>query len=541
MFTMAFTGCNGDGTGTGNTVTIAVIHPNGKPDTLTFACDAPEATVQALFGMTAYPGSTPVAATYTDSSTSPSPFKKEGMTASRSSNRVTGVYKDNLLTPWSLNGQCVGSISVLCAAGGRHAGASSSVKVIRSGSGTSYVYTVGYWDPVVVNNNWYTPRIISAPTGSTAVSIKTFQDGGISMGMNGGWVGKATAQVISFFLLSSLTTPLKFAFKTNATSTTYTTTNTIAFTPAAPSTGFLNDGATVVTGGYLTPAQLTGIKADLNAQIVAAAVKGQATAGAISDIIQMDQGKNTAERKSAVGLAGAGAKFVEYQITFATVTITPTYLVDNMYGLKVVDANGADLPLSVASPTASWDTPALSSLGLTGTYSQGVSNLPVAWATTLQTYNAAPLQYSPFYVQPSTLSGDVNTGNAFKKITCYARWNAFQPLSFYSGSGNGGVVSDVLNRPYAIGYSVLGEAISRNLNIAKMINKAGSVVRADENSGKTMRAILYTRTQTADLKASRLYTSLSFYSPDPSVRLTSSTLLSLSPSACCLSIQWRTL
>jgi ABC-type phosphate transport system substrate-binding protein len=95
-----------------------------------------------------------------------------------------------------------------------------------------------------------------------------------------------------------------------------------------------------------------------------------------------------------------------------------------------------------------------------------------------------PLQGTAFYNQPSASTGDASTGNAFKKITCYTRWNAFQPQSFYSGSGNGGVVSDVLNRPYAIGYSVLGEAISRSLNIAKMINKAGSVVNADANSGK---------------------------------------------------------
>ncbi len=475
MFTMTFSGCAGDGNGSGATVTIAVIHPDGQPDTLTFACDAPEATVQALFGMTAYPTSpkpTAVAGVdwYTGSSTSPSPFSSLGMTAGRSTNMLKGIYADNGATPWALNGYCVGSTTAPCAPGGAYAGASSSVKVTRSGSATNYVYTVGYWDPVVVNNNWYTPQVIAST--SATVAISTFQDGGITMAMNGGWVGGATAQVMSFFLSTTMTgATYKFAVQALPP--------TAAFTPGA---GTLNDGR-AVSGGYLSPAQLATLTTDLNTQIVAAGVTGQAAAGAIASISQMDKGTTTASRKSAVGLGSV--EFVEYQITFATVATTPTYLTPtDGSGLRIVDAaTGAALPLSVSSPTGSWAGALLSSLGLTVGYSQG-SALPAAWVTTFQTYNAAPLQGKSFYNQPSTSTGDAGTGNAFKKITCYTRFNAFQPQSFYSGSGNGGVVSDVLNRPYAIGYSVLGEAISRNLNVAKMINKAGSVVNADANSGK---------------------------------------------------------
>ena len=236
MFTVTFKGCDGTGVdGTASmSVTLAVIAPNGQPDAITFKCDQSVASVQALFGLTAtFPA--PGSGVATASSTSPNPFAnkfayKQSSNLVSSTSGATAVAMDNGVTPASLyhafnttNGYT----------GPLANGQANSVHVSRSGASTGYTYTIGYWDPNVVSNNWYQPTVLSvSPStgGSFQAAVATFQEGGLVNTYPTASVA-ATVPVISLFLSTSLTTPITFQWKTAATAAAINGSTAFSITP----------------------------------------------------------------------------------------------------------------------------------------------------------------------------------------------------------------------------------------------------------------------------------------------------------------------
>ena len=497
MFTVAFGGCTGDGSGSGQQVTLAVMAPNGKPDAVTFACDAPAAIVQAAFGTTY--GFTPGggAAGASCSSTicgaSTNPFSNSAV-VSKTVNTVNGVVQDNGKTPWMLFKSCAGNSSY-CAA----SGAASSVKVYRSGaSPASYTYTVGYWDPNTVALNWHQPNDIATTGSGLTVTVATFQEGGLTNQYPTVTLA-ATTQVISMFLSTSLNGAIVLQWQTVAGGPLIST----SASPLTPKNGLLcacgqiSSGAcTALTGTPATcpftgTSDLTTLLNAINTAVGTTAVPLKVppvTATSPPGITQTYSAAAnaanarafTANSATCVGTANTlnvaanvgCSGWIEYQITF-TADSTYTYFANSAYGLNVMDYSTGT---AVAFPNAA----ANGANSITP-----LANLPLAFAMPLTTYLAKPLSTSPFYV--SSLSTNSNYGatqSTGAAVTCFSRFNGFKPWTIYSGNGNPGVVAEVVNRPYTIGYSVLGDALLRNLNIAKMVNKAGFVVTANQNSGK---------------------------------------------------------
>ena len=488
MFTVAFSGCTGDGSGTGQQVTLAVMAPNGKPDAVTFACDAPAATVQAAFGTTY--GFTPGggAAGASCSSTicgaSTNPFSNSAV-VSKTVNTVNGVVQDNGKTPWMLFKSCAGNSSY-CAA----TGAASSVKVYRSGAlPASYTYTVGYWDPNTVALNWHQPNDIASTGSGLTVTVATFQEGGLTNQYPTVTLA-ATTQVISMFLSTSLNGAIVLQWQTVAGGPLFST----SASPLTPKSGLLcacgqiSSGAcTALTGTPATcpftgTSDLTTLKNAINTAVTAG---GATPVTAVTSITQTYSTQAGAANSRAAGGASCTPStmnaattttgcsgWIEYQITFTT-SSAYTYFASSAYGLNIMDySTGTAVAFSnaVANGANSITTTAI---------------LPLAFAMPLTTYLAKPLSTSPFYASsPSTNTNYGATQSTGAAVTCFSRFNGFKPWTIYSGNGNPGVVSEVVNRPYSIGYSVLGDALLRNLNIAKMVNKAGFVVTANQNSGK---------------------------------------------------------
>ena len=495
MFTVTFAGCTGDGSGTtGQQVTLAVMAPNGKPDAVTFRCDAPAVTVQAAFGTTW--SFTPGASTSSCPSTSAicgastNPFSNSAV-VSITANTVNGVAQDNGKTPWMLFQSCAGNSSYCSTSG-----AASSVKVSRSGAlPSSYTYTVGYWDPNTIGLNWHQPSVIYTETGLTA-TIATFQEGGLTNTYPSGAAPAATVPVMSMFLSTSLNgATIVLQWRATATGPLIATTATTLATTLIPKNGLLcacgqiSNGActALVSGACPATAGTSDLQTLVNAINTAAGATAAAPAvKSITQTYSLQAGAaNTRAAASAtctgttntlnVGNIGCSG-WIEYQITF-TASPSYTYFTNSQYGLKAMDySSGTAVAFSnsVAMGANSVTTSAI---------------LPLAFATPLTTYIGAPFTTAPFYASSPSASVNTNYGatqSTGVAITCFVRFNGFKPWTIYSGSGNPGVVAEVVNRPYSIGYSVLGDAILRNLNVAKMINKAGSVVTANQNSGKTI-------------------------------------------------------
>ena len=57
-----------------------------------------------------------------------------------------------------------------------------------------------------------------------------------------------------------------------------------------------------------------------------------------------------------------------------------------------------------------------------------------------------------------------------------------QVVHHNTGQGGGGVIASVVNTPYSIGYAVLGDANSKKLTAAKMVNKYGALAEATSSS-----------------------------------------------------------
>ena len=86
---------------------------------------------------------------------------------------------------------------------------------------------------------------------------------------------------------------------------------------------------------------------------------------------------------------------------------------------------------------------------------------------TLTTSNNYPIFYDSVTVYGYSKSG---------KYSCYKRELNYTQFSVNTGYGNSGVISEVLNIPYSIGYSVLDDALNANLAISRLINLAGFFV-----------------------------------------------------------------
>lgn len=84
----------------------------------------------------------------------------------------------------------------------------------------------------------------------------------------------------------------------------------------------------------------------------------------------------------------------------------------------------------------------------------------------------------PLFYDSAHPQGYANSG----RYTCYRRDMNMEPLNYYTGNGNQGVIAEVTSMPYVIGYSVLQDAKLLNLPTANMINKAGSIVTATSDS-----------------------------------------------------------
>ena len=140
----------------------------------------------------------------------------------------------------------------------------------------------------------------------------------------------------------------------------------------------------------------------------------------------------------------------------------------------------------------------------------GASTLPPAFTAVFTNYIASPFKSSLFYSVPTATIGGASTQQGSLQITCYMRFNGFQPLTYYAGASDS-LVADVVNRKYSIGYVqgrdlmrpfpsynlpfppipalshmyryvVLGDTILKKLNVPLMINKAGKVVQANQDS-----------------------------------------------------------
>jgi len=454
MFTVTMSGCT-----TSQTVTLGVVNPNGSPDTVSFACDATAAQVQQAFGLTysgSYSGSTAAAST-----TSKVPFGSGTFLAS--SNIVSGTPVDNLVTPYSQQTSWAGTPTTPTT-GWQGAGQGYSVQVLRSGTATGYTYTIGYWDPMVVQQNWYTPSVLAVGSGLTA-NVYTFQEGGLANLLTASTTQPTVSQVVSFFVSTSVSTAIALQWKdaTGALKTTSTVT---------PNLGVLSTTAT--TG------DLDTLKASING----------IAAGAVSGIVA----------KGKKGPNSATACFYEYQITFTAPTSASAYsfyyFADSVTGLQVVDmSSGTAAAFSTTGFTCGSGTQNSMPTAFTATYTnsqwKGVVNaVDIAGksfgvsASSQAAINAIyqPFNYAPFYMNAPSINTAYGTNQGNRKVTCYMRFAGFNPWSIFTGQGNPGLVSEVLNRPYTIGYSVLGDAITRSLNVAQMINKAGKVVAANQNS-----------------------------------------------------------
>ena len=475
MFTVTFAGCTGDGSGSGQKVTLAVMAPNGKPDAVQFACDAPAATVQAAFGTTYsfIPGTTPTCSS-SICGASANPFGNSAV-VSKTVNTVSGTPTDNGKTPWMLFKSCAGNSSYCSTTG-----AASSVHVSRSGAlPSSYTYTVGYWDPNTIGLNWHQPNDIATIGTGLTTTIATFQEGGLTNTYLFGSTITATTQVMSMFLSTSLSTAIVAQWQATSTGPLITTTSIKPTGGVLCACGQISTGACTALVSGACPA--TAGTSDLKALLTA--INTAAGATAVTAITQTYSAQSSGANARAAGSASCTAStinvgtigcsgWIEYQITF-TASSDYTYFANNAYGLNIMDySSGAAVAFanSAAMGANSVSTSAI---------------LPLAFATQFLKYDAAPLKTAPFYASaPSINTNYGTTQSTGAAVTCFMRKNSFKPWTIYSGNGNPGVVAEVVNRPYSIGYSVLGDAILRNLNVAKMINKAGFVVQANQNSGK---------------------------------------------------------
>jgi ABC-type phosphate transport system substrate-binding protein len=89
--------------------------------------------------------------------------------------------------------------------------------------------------------------------------------------------------------------------------------------------------------------------------------------------------------------------------------------------------------------------------------------------TTLQTHNNFPIFYDSSSPGGFGISG---------KYTCYKRQQNYTAFAYRTGSGNPGVIAEVVATPNSIGYSVLGDAIQNSIPSASMINRAGKIIEA---------------------------------------------------------------
>lgn len=97
--------------------------------------------------------------------------------------------------------------------------------------------------------------------------------------------------------------------------------------------------------------------------------------------------------------------------------------------------------------------------------------------------------YDNFHASANITSDETNFGNNYgiPKLNagfycCYRRQDNYDKWCYDTGNTNTGTVSEVMSYPYSISYAGLYDSVRNNIAVARMINKAGTIVTASKTS-----------------------------------------------------------
>ena len=147
-------------------ITLSVVNARFIPDVVTFPCNAPASVVQAAFGLAGFKGST-----LANRPSSPDPFPP-----------IFNSPDNGVLPP------------------------TYSTYVDATLNAGVMTYTIGLWDPKMINTNWWEPTVLSR-NKTVSVNIATFQEGGLP---NSVTATKPTLAKISSVFIRSTSTPYNF-------------------------------------------------------------------------------------------------------------------------------------------------------------------------------------------------------------------------------------------------------------------------------------------------------------------------------------------